>query len=71
MSEFDAARALREEIQGLGEVRTVLKQNEREAEEQMGQAEQRLNAARKLLGFCDIELERKRTALRELTEVGS
>lgn len=67
----DPSRALREEIRGLEEVRSVLLARERVAEGRMGETEAELNACRKLRGFADIELDRKRAALAALTEEAS
>lgn len=65
---FDGVRALREEIQGLTEVRTSLVTEERRAQDQLGQAEVHWNNMVKLRGFADAELDRKRTVLRQLEE---
>ena len=66
MVEFDDKRALREEIQGMNDVRNTLMVQERKAEEQLGLAEAQLNALRKLRGFLDIEMNRKREILSDL-----
>lgn len=63
---FDPVRAIGEEITGLIEVRNALKAREREAEEAAARAESDLNATRKLIGFADSELERKRAVREEL-----
>lgn len=64
---FDAIRAVREEIQGLGEVRAQLVAQRRRAEDKITIAETEVTTAAKLLGFCDAELERKRRRLAELS----
>ena len=65
-TEFDAKKAIREEMTGLADVLRVLQAQERRAEEELGRAEVELNAARKLTGFARIELERKRSILQKL-----
>lgn len=66
MTVFDPAKALREELQGLGDVRQTMIVRERRAQEEMGRAETEYNAIVKLRGFCDAEISRKRAVLNEL-----
>lgn len=66
MTDFDQEKALREEIQGLKDIRAVLLGRERVAEQRVGEVEAELNACRKLRGFADTELERKRAILEGL-----
>lgn len=66
MTEFDSKKALREELQGMSDVRSTLIVQERKAEEQLGLAEAQLTAFRKLRGFLDIEINRKRGILNDL-----
>lgn len=63
MTEFDARKALREEIQGLDGVRETFKSMLRRAEMKMGEAESELNNVNKALGFVNMEIQRKKTAL--------
>lgn len=60
---FDARKALREEIEGLGGVLAALKVQERRAQEKMAEAESEYNAAVKLRGFAQAEIARKREVL--------
>ena len=62
-TEFDAERALREEIAGLQEIGSVLTARERRAHQQMSEAEAEYNALAKLRAFADAELARKRAVL--------
>lgn len=64
MPNFDIVRALNEEIMGLGEVQKALRIRETAVEKAMTEMESELNALRKLRGFADAELERKRAVLR-------
>ena len=57
VTEFNPIKALKEEIQGLGDVR-----------KKMAEAEAEHGAVTKLLGFADAELARKREVLRQLEE---
>lgn len=68
MSEFDAKKALREEIEGLSGVSSTIIMITRRAEQDLGEAEARFNALSKVKGFVDTEMSRKRAALRELEE---
>lgn len=68
MTVFDPIKAIKEEITGLANVRTTYKQAETRAMTQMGVAENELIAARKMLGFVDAEMARKRTVLKQLEE---
>lgn len=65
-TQFDPIKALREEIEGLTGVQKTITTMERRAEMEMGEAEARLNAVRKLSGFCTAELDRKRDVLKQL-----
>jgi heme-degrading monooxygenase HmoA len=68
MTEFDAARAVREQLAGLADVMRIIRQREQAAEEVMSAAENELNAIRKLRGFCEIEIGRLRSRLAALEE---
>lgn len=68
MSQFDAIKALKEEILGVVEVRTALVTRERQLTAKHGELEVELNAIVKLRGFADAELARKRDVLRQLEE---
>jgi hypothetical protein len=65
-TEFDAARAIREEMAGVSDVIKTLGSWARESEEALAKAEIRLNAVRKMLGFARAELDRKRMVLDDL-----
>jgi hypothetical protein len=66
MSQFDPIKALREEINGLVEVRVSMIKRERNLQVQYGELEVELNAITKLRGFADAELDRKRAVLKGL-----
>ncbi len=68
MTEFDPVKALREEIHGLSDIRSVLLAQERRAEEDIGIAEAKRNAMCKLRAFADAELAIKREKLDRLME---
>jgi hypothetical protein len=61
MTEFDATRAVREQLTGLADV-----QREQAADEAMSAAENELNAIRKLRGYCEIEIGHLRSRLTAL-----
>ena len=66
MTEFDATRAVREQLTGLADVIRTIRQREQAAEEAMSAAENELNAIRKLRGEIEINHLRSRlTALEE------
>lgn len=71
MAQFDPLKAAREELTGLADVMATLRQRENAAEAAMGQAEQELNAIRKLRGFCEIEMLRLRERIRKLEEAAT
>ena len=66
MIEFDATRAVREQLTGLADVMRTIRQREQAAEEAMSAAENELNAIRKLRGYCEIEIDRLRSRLTAL-----
>ncbi len=68
MSQFDGVKALKEEIQGLVDVRIALVKRERDLAAKYGELETEYNAMVKLRGFADAELERKRRVLQQLEE---
>lgn len=68
MSEFDPSKALREEISGLIDIRATLLRREREVETRFGELEVELNTLKKLRGFADVELDLKRTTLKQLED---
>jgi hypothetical protein len=68
MTEFDAARAVREQLAGLADIMRIIRQREQTAEEAMSAAENELNAIRKLRGFCEIEIGRLRSRLTAFEE---
>lgn len=65
-TEFDPLKAAREELTGLMDVLVTLRVRENAAEQMMGQAESELNAVRKLRGFCQDQIARKREQIRKL-----
>jgi hypothetical protein len=66
MTEFDALKAVREELAALSDVLRVMKLREQAAEAAMGQAEVELNAVRKLRGFCQLQIEQAQARRAEL-----
>ena len=66
MIEFDATRAVREQLTGLADVMRTIRQREQAAEEAMSAAENELNAIRKLRGYCEIEINHLRSRLTAL-----
>ena len=66
MAEFDATRAVREQLTGLTDVMRTIRQREQAAEEAMSAAENELNAIRKLRGYCEIEIGHLRSRLTAL-----
>ncbi|HEY6019245.1 MAG TPA: hypothetical protein VIY48_04890 [Candidatus Paceibacterota bacterium] len=63
---FDHIKALSEEITGLADVAKAITIRERRAERDMTEAEAELMAMRKLSGFVQAELNRKRAVLTQL-----
>jgi hypothetical protein len=68
---FDAQKALREELQGLADVRQTFVLQERTAEDAMAKAEMAYNAAVKMRGFVDSQIAEKRAKLNALVEAAS
>jgi hypothetical protein len=68
VSQFDGARALREEIQGLGDIKVTIRRRIQVAETRLMEAQSDLDDAVKLRGFCDAEIDRKRAVLKQLEE---
>jgi chromosome segregation ATPase len=66
MTEFDALRAVHEELTAMADILATLRRRENAAEMAMGQAETELNAIRKLRGYCEIEIARLRQRLAQL-----
>jgi hypothetical protein len=66
VAEFDNIKAVKEEISGLTDIRGTLLKREREVESKFGELEVELNNIKKLRGFTDLELERKRAVLAQL-----
>lgn len=62
----DPIKALREEIQGLSDVKNTLLHRERSLVKAYSELEVELTTVQKLRGFADAELDRKRAVLREL-----
>lgn len=65
---FDGIKALREEIQGLNDVKKTITKRVHNAERIMAEAEVEHNDTVKLLGFCNSEIDRKRKVLAQLEE---
>lgn len=61
---FDPLKAAREELAGLADVLKAIRRRENAAEAIISEAENELNAIRKIRGFCQIliELTEKRIA---------
>lgn len=68
MKDFEIKKALVEEMEGLREVQKAIENMVRQAQQKIGEAEIALNAASKVKGFVDIEVERKRAVLKEIIE---
>ena len=68
MTQFDAIKALQEEITGLIVVKTVITHRVNSSQKTMVEAETEHNALVKLEGFASAELERKRQVLEALKE---
>lgn len=68
MTAFDPIRALKEEINGIADVRQIMIRRERELSQKYGELEVELNSVTKMRGFADAELERKRAVLKELEQ---
>jgi len=65
-TEFDPARAWREELIGLKEVEGAIRERERACQDAMAKAEMELNAIRKLRGFAQIQIEQIKDKIRAL-----
>jgi len=65
-TEFDPARAWREELIGLKEIEGAIRERERSCQEAMAKAEMELNAIRKLRGFARIQIEQVKDKIRGL-----
>jgi hypothetical protein len=65
---FDGLKAIAEELSGMADVRTTLIARERRAEQNLAEAETELGALRKLRGFLDAEMARKRDVRRQIEE---
>lgn len=65
-SPFDPIKALKEEIAGLADVCKSLGIRERNLERQMGEVEAEYHAVKKLTGFANSELQRKRAVLEQM-----
>lgn len=66
MTDFDAAKALKEQIAALLEIRTSMLRRERQLQIQYGEVEVEYHSVVKLRGFADMELEKAREALKAL-----
>lgn len=65
-TEFDPAKALREELLSLNDIRNMLTRRKSASQQRVAEAEDELNAISKMIGFADAEIERKRKVLAEL-----
>jgi len=65
-TQFDPLKAAREELAGLGDIHRVLLRRERKAEEAMSEAENELNAIRKLIGYVQIGQNQLKERIKEL-----
>lgn len=54
---FDPLKAAREELAGLADVLKAIRRRENAAEAIISEAENELNAIRKIRGFCQIQIE--------------
>lgn len=66
MSDFDAKKALIEEIQGLNEVKKAYTKLVSKFEQEVAEAEVNLNATKQIAGFVQAEIERKQGVLRQI-----
>lgn len=66
--QFEAKKALREEIEGLRNISTTLTTQTRRAQMEMGEAEAKYNALTKLDAFVRGEIERKQNVLLQISE---
>ena len=64
--EFDALRAITEELTGLAAVDTAFRRRINYAEEQLGQAESELINLRQIYAYLQAEIARKREVQRQL-----
>jgi len=69
VSQFDPVKALREEIQGLADIKNTLAHRERSLTKAYTELEVDLSTVQKLRGFADAELARKREVLAQLEAV--
>lgn len=65
---FDALKAVREELTGMNDVLSTIRRREQHAEASISEAENELNAIRKLRGYCEAEIGRLRERARKLEE---
>jgi len=63
---FDPLKAAREELAGLNDILRVLMQRERRCEELMSEAENELNAVRKIIGYVRIGQDKLKECIKEL-----
>lgn len=66
MIQHDALKAIGEEINGLLQVKNVIKVRTQEAQDQMTRAESALNAFLQIGGFLESEIDRKKAVRDEL-----
>lgn len=63
---FEAKKALVEEIQGLNEVKKAYAKLVSKFEQELAEAEVNLNATRQVAAFIQAEVERKQSVLRQI-----
>lgn len=68
MTDFDEAKALREEISGVADIISTLSIRKRGLEQKLTETEAEFNSLSKLEGFAKGELERKQKVLHRLEE---
>jgi len=66
MTDFDAKKALVEEIQGLNDVKRAYTKLVSKFEQEVAEAEVNLNATKQIAGFVQAEIERKQGVLRQI-----
>lgn len=66
MTDFDAKKALVEEIQGLNDVKRAYTKLVSKFEQELGEAEVNLNATKQIAAFVQAEIERKQGVLRQI-----
>lgn len=67
-NDFDAIRAIKEEISGLLDIQASIRKREDRLRNAFTELEVELNSVAQLRGFADYEIARKRKVLQQLEE---